>query len=161
MGAMKYYFTFTDKLGKIVHYTAAILLAAMVTLFFVQTLLRFMISYSMSWAEEACRDLFIWSSLLEASVGITKDLHVGFDLIIKNAKGLFKRCLTLVINILITVFGFILFYYGSRLVSQGVTQLSTSLQIPMSYIYMCIPICGVLSMIFAADNILRKVVATK
>ena len=124
-----------DTLYFIVEKLALFLLAACMTLLFVQTVLRFTINYSLSWAEELCRYMSIWVTFLGGGIGIRHNIHVGFDLLKNKLPEKPQKYLHIIISLGIIAFSFVLLQGGFDLSSQASKQLSSSLGISMSFVY--------------------------
>jgi TRAP-type C4-dicarboxylate transport system permease small subunit len=134
------------------------LLAAFISLFFVQTVLRFTANIALSWAEELCRYLFIWMVFLGSGIGMRKSVHVGFDIIKNLLPEKFQIHLAVIIGAVVLFFSYQLCKGGLSLTEQVATQISPGLGIPMSFIYSALVTGAILFLIFTVDSIIRKVV---
>jgi TRAP-type transport system small permease protein len=67
---------------------------------------------SVIWTEEVANYSFIWSVFMGASVMVSKREHFSFDFLIGKLKGKSKLSLLIVIDAVILLFSFALFYYG-------------------------------------------------
>lgn len=134
---------------------AMLCLMACMTLLFVQTALRFCANISLSWAEELCRYLAIWMTFIGAGVGVRKGIHVGFDILKTKLKGKANRILNSILYLTIFGFSFILFAEGFRLTRQSVSQTSSSLGFPMSYVYSSLIVGAVLFILFSLEGIIN------
>ena len=86
--------------------------------------------------------------------------HIGIDIFTKNLKGKEKTISIFMIYSLIILFSLsVLVIGGSRLVhlTFSLDQISPALGIKMSYIYLVIPLSGVLIIIYSID-IIRKTI---
>lgn len=149
-------FKVTDKLFEIVQAVAIILLCAMITLFFVQTMMRYALNHSLSWAEECCRYLFIWSAFLEGGIGISKGIHVGFDLLANTLKGKANTILYVFAQLVVLFLSIVLFKDGIKLAAQVKLQISASMHLPMWMIYAAVPTGAFFSILYSAVNILKR-----
>lgn len=151
-------FKVTDKFFYFVQTIAIVLLCSMITLFFVQTMMRYCLNHSLSWAEECCRYLFIWSAFLESGIGISKGIHVGFDLLTNSLKGKAKTIAYVVAQLIVLALSIVLFKDGLQLAAQVKLQTSASLHVPMWIIYASVPTGAFLSIVYSIVNILKKAV---
>jgi TRAP-type C4-dicarboxylate transport system permease small subunit len=134
------------------------LLVIMMTLLVVdvtwQVLTRFVLPQPSSFTEEVARFLLIWMSLLGGAYAFHHNMHLGFDLIVKKfppavAKLTYRFCLLLVAIFAISV----LIGGGINLVilTWSLGQHSPVMNVPMAYIYLVLPLSGVLFLLYSVD----------
>lgn len=145
-----------DALYFAVEKTALAFLAVTMSLLFVQTVLRFGLNVSLSWAEELCRYLCIWLTMLGSGIGIRKNIHVGFDLLKNKLPEKSRQVLKHAISIGLIGFSVLLATNGFSLLRQVSSQLSASMGISMGYAYAAIFAGAVLIGVFSLESILRK-----
>ena len=120
-----------------------------VALVFVQVIMRYVFSNSLSWSEELARYLFLWQIWLGASYAVKEHRHLRIEIIqdlIKTRKG--KICFELFVMVLWLGFSLFMVYEGSTLtkilVMRG--QVSPAMRIPMAYAYASVPVgCALMS----------------
>lgn len=146
---------------KIMGYLLAILMGIMMVDVFAAVIVRYVIKQSFSFSDEIGRYVFVWIVFIGMAMCVSLDKHVSLDLLPKALKGAPKKYLMLVIYIFqIILFAAILM--GSfQLLKIGGNQKSASLRIPMTYIYLCIPICGITSIYFLVLKIIRLFIPGK
>lgn len=86
---------------------------------------------------------------------IAADKHVALDLLPGFLKGKSGRNLYAVIYIFSALFFSAVTYAGIKLCEVGEKQKSATMRIPMNYIYLCIPICGIISLFFILLKLYR------
>ena len=117
-----------------------------------QVFTRFILKDPSSFTEELAGFLLIWIGLLGASYAFYTKVHLGIDILTSKLGGLKKRMVEIAINAMVFLFAlFILFIGGLRLVDLTFTlnQISPSLGISMGYIYLVLPLSGILIMIYS------------
>lgn len=129
---------------KYIEYGLTFLLTAMTVLTFYQVVMRYAFNNAPSWSEELVRFIFVWASFIAAAVGIKEHTHLGIDAVTIMLPERIKRVLQIIAYILITIFGGALVYSGIPVVVMTNVQPSPALGIPMSYVYVAIPLMGVL-----------------
>ncbi|MDO5562528.1 MAG: TRAP transporter small permease [Synergistaceae bacterium] len=120
-----------------------------VALVFVQVIMRYVFSNSLSWSEELARYVFLWQIWLGASYAVKEHRHLRIELIqdlIKSPKG--KLLFDTLAQMLWLGFSIFLFYEGSGLTKllfeRG--QVSPAIRMPMAYAYASVPVgCGLMS----------------
>ena len=155
---MKIYLKITDLMYRAIEYIAMTLLVCFISLFFLQTVLRFTLSIALSWAEELCRYMFIWMVFLAGGIGMRKNSHVAFDIIKNLLPEKFQIHLAVLIGAVVLFFSYQLFIGGLSLTEQVSKQVSPSLGVPMSFIYATLVTGGILFALFTVDAIIRKAV---
>lgn len=121
-----------------------------------QVFTRFILKDPSSFTEELAGFLLIWIGLLGASYALYTRSHLGIDVLTGKLMGFRKRMVEIVIYSVVFLFSlFILLIGGFRLVNLTFTlkQISPSMGIPMSYVYLVLPLTGILMMLYSANNI--------
>jgi len=130
-----------------------VLMSAMVLNVLWQVFTRFVLRSPSSYTEEIARYLLIWVGLLGASYAAGKRLHLAIDLLPARLEGPSKRYLALFIESCAFLFAlFVLVVGGSRLVRLTLIlgQHSAALQVPLGYVYLALPLAGLLIMFYSA-----------
>lgn len=108
---------------------------------------RYFLGGQASWSEELARFLLIWIGLLGAAYAAGKGMHLAIDLLPEHLQGKALRRLEITINLIIIAFALVVMVIGGiRYVFLTFTlgQISPALQIPMGYVYLVIPLSGLL-----------------
>jgi TRAP-type transport system small permease protein len=115
---------------------------------------------SVIWTEEVANYSFIWSVFMGASVMVSKREHFSFDFLIGKLKGKSKLSLLIVIDAVILLFSFALFYYGIETVQNFWNYNWTSIpELKMGYVWISIPIMGATMMIYSGNQLLSSIKA--
>ena len=155
---MKAYIKIMDVIYDVCQKLALVFLVACMTLLFVQTVLRFTMNISLSWAEELCRYFAIWMTFLGSGIGIRKGIHVGFDILKNKLKGKVQTALLTILNAIVFLFSFVLLSEGLALMKQSANQTSASLGFSMTYVYSALVVGAVLFILFSLEGVVRRVV---
>ena len=134
-------------LDKGVDYVAALLLAVMAILVFMQVLFRYWLHLPLDWGEEVSRYLFIWGAMLGAAVAMKRRSHFGIDLLVKVLPSSVQRCVAIGINLCICALMSLVVVQGTKLTIINFSQISPTLAIPMGVPYAAIPVSAVLMLI--------------
>ena len=141
----------------------SVLIFAMGLMVFVvtwQIFTRFILNDPSLYSEEMAGFLLIWIGMLGSVYALITKSHIGIDILTKNLKGKEKTISIFMIYSLIILFSLsVLVIGGSRLVhlTFSLNQISPALGIKMSYIYLVIPLSGILIIIYSID-IIRKTI---
>ncbi|MCY4224355.1 MAG: TRAP transporter small permease [Bacteroidetes bacterium] len=123
----------------------ALLMAFLVLDVLWQVFTRFILENPSSWTEELARYLMIWVGLIGAAYAAGRRMHLNLDLLPGALSGRRLHILRIIIESLIIVFAVTaLFSGGLRLVwvMLALGQTSASLQIPLGYVYLAVPLSG-------------------
>lgn len=123
-----------------------------------QVFSRFVLRAPSTITDEVSSFSLIWVGLLGAAYAAGKNLHLAIDLIpeavVKKNQNLFNG----IVFISITIFAFtVMIIGGFRLVQLSFQfgQTSATLKIPLGFIYMVVPISGVLICYYSMDTLLN------
>jgi len=113
-----------------------------VTVTFIQVVMRYVFSNSLSWSEEAVRYVFIWQTWIGASYAVRKKRHLRVEAFVDRLHGVPRKFIELVVLALWILFGCFLIYKGYQLTKliymRG--QISAALGISMAIPYAAIPV---------------------
>lgn len=125
-----------------------------------QVFSRFILQNPSSFTEELARYSLVWLGILGASYVAGQKLHLAIDLLLIKLQGKAKSYLEIFIQSCIFIFALsVMFIGGIRLVTitLSLNQISAALQVPLGYVYLVLPISGLLIMFYAVHFILEEV----
>lgn len=135
-----------------------LLMASLAFIVFFQVINRFILHIPAAWTEEMGRYLFVWASLLGAVSGVRRGAHLNVEIVQNAVKGNFRRILMLASDIFCIIFFGVLGYQGLYWVkTSGINVLADSMDIPMLYIQVIVPVSAILMLIFTAEHIYRVI----
>lgn len=146
----------TEKITKVLSTILIVLMAGIVIDVTWQVFTRFILRNPSDFTEELAGFLLIWIGLLGASYTYCKKAHLGIDTITARFTGAKKKAIQIGVSGVVILFAlFILVIGGVRLVDITFTlkQISPAMGIPMGYIYLVLPITGILFVYYAIDTI--------
>ena len=153
-----------SKIDTALAWTVIVVMAVLVIDVLWQVFTRFVLRDPSSFTEELARYLLIWVGLLGASYAAGKRMHLALDLLPMKLKGRRKRYLEIFIEGCTLVFAFFaLVVGGARLVwvTLYLGQTSAALQIPLGYVYLAVPLSGLLIMFYAAYAMAEQIQALR
>ena len=140
--------------------TALIILMAVIVLDVSwQVITRFILQDPSSYTEELAGFLLIWIGLLGSSYALYTKSHLGIDILTSKLTGFRKRLTQIMIHIIVILFAlFVLVIGGVRLVNITLTlnQISPALGIPMGYVYVVLPLTGILMIYYSLVFIVQS-----
>lgn len=136
-------------LNKILRLALGVIVAAMVIGCFWQVFTRFIMNNPSKYTEELLRYLLIWMTMLGVPYAYGQDRHLSINLLTKGFNRKESLILKAGIEILILVLSvFVMIAGGWMVTMNSAGQTSPALHMPMQLYYACVPICGVLMVIY-------------
>ncbi len=135
-----------------------ILMALLVLTVSWQVFTRFILRDPSSYTEELARFLLIWIGLLGAAYALRTKAHLGIDILLQRSQGTQRKAVEVVVYGFIILFSFFIMILGGyRLVSitLQLNQVSAAMDIKMGYIYLVLPISGILMIFYSIVFILE------
>jgi TRAP-type C4-dicarboxylate transport system permease small subunit len=125
-----------------------------------QVFTRFILRNPSSFTEELAGFLLIWIGLLGASYTYHKKAHLGIDTFTSRFTGLKKTVAGVAVSLVVILFALVLVIGGVRLVDMTFTlkQISPAMGIPMGYIYLVLPLTGVLFIYYSIATIFESTI---
>jgi TRAP-type C4-dicarboxylate transport system permease small subunit len=120
-----------------------------------QVFSRYVLKDPSSYTDELSRFLLIWVALLGASYATGQKLHLAIDLLQSRIKSVW---LDRLIYALIGLFALLALVIGGiRLVNitLSLEQTSAALQIPLGYVYLVLPLSGIMIILYALIEMLN------
>lgn len=121
-----------------------------------QVFSRFVLGAPSSLTEEIARFLLIWIGVLGAGYAVGRGDHLAFELLPKRLSGASQAWLQIGIQSCVALFaGGVLVAGGLRLVylQLSLGQTSAALGLPMGYVYLALPLSGVVMCFYTAVHI--------
>jgi len=129
-----------------------------------QVISRYVLSAPSSFTDELAGFLLIWVGLFGAAYVAGKNEHLAIDLLVQRSGPARRKFLEVFISICIVLFSFsVLVVGGSWLMYTrfALDVKSAALEIPLGYVYIVLPISGLLIVYFTIDNVIQFLKANK
>jgi TRAP-type C4-dicarboxylate transport system permease small subunit len=123
-----------------------------------QVFTRFVLKDPSSFTEELARYLLIWLGLLGAGYVSGKKLHLAISVVLESRRGRSRRLMEAGIQVFILLFSFLVMVVGGiRLVAItfALNQVSAALRIQLGYVYLVLPVSGLLIMFYALVELVK------
>jgi TRAP-type C4-dicarboxylate transport system permease small subunit len=119
----------------------------MVVLVSVQVVLRYIFGTGIIWAEEFVRYAYVWLIFFGSVIAIRQNAHIGLDLVTEKLPLKPRRAIYCLGDVLIMFFLLIQTIYGLDIIIKTKGMLSSTLRMPMSWVYYVFPLSGILMLI--------------
>lgn len=124
-------------------------MVAMLVIIFSQVVARYVFQFSLTWSEELGRYIFVWMTFLGMTVAYRAGAHVALDIICAMLKNCARKTLETINDILVIILASAIVISGYNLFLLGMRQKSPALKLPMQWVYIIVPISGLLLLFFA------------
>lgn len=146
-------------LDKILGGFLVLLMVLMVLSVLWQIFSRYLVQNPSSFTEELSRFLFIWIGILGAAYASGQQTHLAIDILPPKLNPPNRMKLRIGINILIILFSLtVLIIGGGNLVYVNylLGQSSAALNVPLSWVYIVVPISGLLVIYYKINEIIHS-----
>ena len=150
--------TLRQKVDIVLEKFLATIMAILVVDVLWQVISRYVLSSPSSFTDELAGFLLIWVGLFGAAYVAGKKEHLAIDLLLQRSGSARKKFLEVFIAICIIIFALtVLVAGGTWLVYTrfALEVKSAALEIPLGYVYIVLPISGLLIVFFTVDNIFQ------
>ncbi len=142
----------SDGLNLVAEYAVAALMVVMVVVVAAQVFSRHVAFHSLSWSEELSRYVLIWVTFLGASAGVKRKAHFGVQAITYFLPPRLRPTLTALTYLLAAAVFLVMVYFGWQNAQVVSRQVSPAMQLPMHYVYISIPVSGLVMLIHVLEQ---------
>jgi TRAP-type C4-dicarboxylate transport system permease small subunit len=121
-----------------------------------QIITRFILNNPSTWTEELARFILIWLGSLGAAFGVGEGFHLEMDYFIRKTPPQRRMLLDRIISMIILFIATAVFIFGGGrllLLANELGQTSAALGIPMSWVYLSLPLSGILMIVSCIHNL--------
>ena len=146
--------TLRKGLDKVLEFICCTLLALMTILVTWQVVSRYVLNNPSTITEELVLFSFVWMGLLGGAYLFGKNEHMAMTFLFDKLSEKNQIKVRIFFELVIMAFAvFILVFGGYNMSKLSMGQLSSSLQIPMGYVYLALPLSGITTLIYNILNI--------
>lgn len=154
--AMRLFHRICDGIEWLIRRVVTLLLILMTVVICYQVILRYGFQSANIWAEEFARYAFIWVVMLGSANALRNVQHITIDFAVNALPAPIRRVVSAVNLVLILGFLAVLIEYGFGIAMRTGNQISPGLGLPMSFMYMSIPISASVMLLFAIEMSIAK-----
>ncbi len=148
-----------EKIDQVIGRTLVFIMGLMVINVLWQVTSRYVLGTPSSFTDELARYLMIWVGILGAAYVSGKGMHVAIDVLSSSAGEKTQKNMRRLVYLLVVLFAFFAMVVGgSRLVyiSYLLGQKSPALQIPLAFVYVVIPLSGLLIIYYKINDLIKN-----
>ena len=136
-----------NNVEKLVNVACVLLGGAMVVVVISGVIARYVMQNPMAWTEEVARFLMNWMALLGVSIATRYRAHLSVLFFVSQLPTWLQRLIKFITDCLILVFLYFLTVYGFKMAIAAKAQVEPTTGITMDYVLLCVPLCGLLTLI--------------
>lgn len=149
----------SDFIDKVTLTIACVLLVIIAVIVNWGVFCRYVLFAPLPWSEQIPKYAMIWMGFLGASVGISRNRHIGFDILVSRLPSMISKIIIFAGRIIILFFLVMMTIYGvSFAFAVGFSSKAPMLPIPMFYLFLAVPVGGVFMIL---QTIIRLVLDVK
>jgi C4-dicarboxylate transporter DctQ subunit len=150
---------FSDFIDKVTLTIACVLLVIIAVIVNWGVFCRYVLFAPLPWSEQIPKYAMIWMGFLGASVGISRNRHIGFDILVSRLPSMIRKIIIFAGHLIILIFLVMMTIYGvSFAFAVGFSSKAPMLPIPMFYLFIAVPVGGVFMIL---QTIIRLVLDVK
>lgn len=134
----------------------AFLLSAIAVICFLEVILRYLFSASLSWYDELVSFLLVWITFLGAVLAQSHGQHIGIENLLERAPARARRTLELGNHAILVAIHLVLLIYGGKLAIRFLGERAITVPVPMGVFYGVIPVSAALMLVVEAARISRR-----
>jgi len=151
---MKVFDRITVYLSKAVDWLNFVGYAIVLVVLFIQIVARYFFSYGIVWSDEFSRYMMVWLVMLCSATLVREKQHIRLTILDTLLPKAWFRWVDVLIHVVILVFAVIVFRYSLINVAVSSKAVSTSMRMPMTWIYTAFPVSMAIMAVNAVLNIL-------
>ena len=147
------YNKFVDWIIKGIDFFIAAVTAMVIFITILSVVMRYAVNQPFAWTEEICLGGFSWFTFMGAGSAIRKRSVVSLDFLYDMLSGKNKKIVKVFTTILCVVAYAFIIFYGFKILGTVKMTVTPSLRIPYSYVYLSIPLGGIISILALIANL--------
>ncbi|ALA52594.1 TRAP transporter small permease [Shouchella clausii] len=142
-------------LGKIIMFLSSVMFGLMVLVAIWQVISRYVLNAPSTFSEEFLRYSLIWVTMIGGAYAFHLKKHIAIEMLVNRFSAATQKRVRQLVQLFLIVFALLVMVYGGiQLVSLTLSQQTVSLGIPMGFVYLSLPISGLLITWFCLTELL-------
>ncbi len=146
-----------NKLFKSIEALMAVMLASMITLVFINVILRYFFNSGITWSEEIARYLFVWLTFVGAIGAMRDNTHLGMDTVIRKLSPKIQKVVYIFGQILILVVILMVAEGNYIMVAINLNARTSATNLPLSFVYSIVIVTSLCISINVLANIYKAI----
>ena len=121
---------------------AKVVLLVIVFIVSAQVFSRNVLKKSISWSEEVALLLMVWTAFISMAIGVERKIHVSITIFFDMLPKPISKVLGIVNYLIVILFGFVMIFYGSKLIGSTWNSTMPATKLPAGTLYLMVPLSG-------------------
>lgn len=147
-----------DVIEKILEQISRILIGGIVVIIFYAVVMRYVFHRPPPWSEELSRFFFIWMIMLSAVLVTREKSHIQIIFLINLLPRKIRFFISNFIRFLMISFCWVMIQQGFKIYPIVAEAFSPSFGISMGWLYLAIPVTGILMIIYILESIIKSII---
>ncbi len=152
---MSMLFKSCDLIESLVTRIGVVLFAAMIAVVFYEVVMRYVFGSPTFWSEAAARAAMIWLVMLGLARGVRRLDNIRVDFLVDHMPPRLQWLCAWARFAAVGFFAFVMVFYGTRMALANWNNMYIGFEISMTWIYLAVPVSGVLILLFTFELILK------
>lgn len=150
-----------NKIIRLIRWLCMFLMVEMVAVIFFQVVSRYCFGIAHFWAEEMAVFSMIWLVFLGSVIAESKNDHTRITFFVNLLPKRLRAYVNSVSDLLCVIFLAVLTVKSNDVISIAMKNISTGVRIPMGFVYLSLPIGGVLMILYFFADICKNMQINK
>lgn len=134
-------------LEKLFEVMGVLLMAMICILVFTGVVFRYVLRSPLGWIEEIARYSLVWVTYIGTFLALRRGRHLSINMVVKLCSPWVRKIIAIFARVVMMPFCFVMIFHGAYYASVFMNQGTPYLGIPFGYIYLVLPIIGVLNVV--------------
>jgi TRAP-type C4-dicarboxylate transport system permease small subunit len=144
-------------LSNAVEWVCMVLMVVLFVDLFLGVFSRYVMVRTFTWYDEIARGCFVWLTLLGAAVGVKRHAHFRLQIIVDRLSPRLRQATVFLLPLVVIIFAGVLIQQGLVFLDLGKFQQTPVMGLPKTWIYVAIPIGGVLMILYSLGPLWRAI----
>lgn len=132
-----------------------LVLGSMAGIVFVNVFFRFVLRFSLSWADEMAQVLMIWLTFLGAAVAMRDRMHYAFDYLVRRLPSGGQRAVVIGGHLLCIAMTLLLIYWSAKVTLLITAWVMPATGMPRSWVYAACPVGSLFILYYQIRNLME------
>ncbi len=144
-------------LSNAVEWVCMVLMVVLSIDLFLGVFSRYVLAMTFTWYDEIARGCFVWLTLLGAAVGVKRHAHFRLHIVVDRLSPRLRQATVFLLPLVVIIFAGVLIQQGLVFLELGKFQQTPVMGLPKTWIYVAIPIGGVLMILYSLGPLWRAI----
>ena len=144
-------------LSNVVEWVCMVLMVVLSVDLFLGVFSRYVMVRTFTWYDEIARGCFVWLTFLGAAVGVKRHAHFRLHIVVDRLSPRLRQATVFLFPLVVIIFAGVLIQQGLVFLELGKFQQTPVMGLPKTWIYVAIPIGGVLMILYSLGPLWRAI----